>query len=1174
MLRTRPGGSPRARFVAGWIVLAACAMATAQQAPPSNGTVPDAGPAAGNGDTLRQQVTDLEQQLAGATDLSEDVRTKIEQALRAAQADLKSATDSELLTAQYMERAAQVESKARELTTELANLREQPPSRIPGGQGLEPALAQAQQELAGLNAEKSKLSDPQARSARRKALREQLRALPGEIAVLTQQLQSPPTNGDPAMVVNAVQLQQQARKEALERQEDLAEAELALYDAEDPLELPRLRRELLDTKIGRQKKFVEALEQELAKRRRAIAADRVKQAQTALDALPQSVRSVLEPIVEQSLLHARKEFDVRQERQKYVDRLDVVRQTLQDVEKQYEQASTRVELVGLTPSLGLRLRQQRQELEDIRVIQRRMDARFAVFEQAQLDYLDLNDQLNSLPDLETEIEQTLDLFPQNAEVDPALIRQELERRRTYLTDAVQALEGYTETLDELDGIERQLVLENEKYAAFIDEHILWIRSHRPLTWTGLKGDKLALLWLLSMRLPREIGATLELDIPTHSIWWGLFAVAWLLLMVRGGKIRRRIRELAKTAQARGQTHFGPTLHAWWLSLLISIPWPGLMLFFSWRLANSEFATLEVAEFGRHLAGLGVAYLIFECFRQTWRRHGLAEAHFEWSGHSVGLLRSTFRVLILIGVPLGILLGMFASRERGSGGETDALEMLLFIAAVLVTLICVQRLLRPSTGVLRDHAAYASGGWIDRLRGAIWLAGVAVPISLIVMTAIGYYYTAQQLIFKVEVTACLLLTALLIRAMLYRWLMLRHRRLRIDQLRQRQAAAQEAAAESEDDEGPSDIPEVAVEEEADLSIISRQTQRLVNTTLLILSITGLWLIWVDVLPALNYLDRWGWDTYETVQESRELEDGSTEVREVTRVRTITAVNVLWSLLLVFLTFTAARNLPGLLEISILQRLPLDASYRYAVSSVTRYLIVLFGIILAAQAIGIGWSKVQWLAAALTVGLGFGLQEIFANFVSGLIILFEQPVRVGDVVTIDNVSGVVSRIRIRATTITDWDRKDYVVPNKEFITGKLLNWTLSDTLTRLTIRVGVAYGSDTEQVTEILRRVLREHPAVLDDPPPVITFEGFGDSSLNYMIFVYLPSLDKRLPTTHDLNSAIHRELAKSGIEIPFPQRDLHVRTIPEGLLRSGSNGASRPEHAHSPAAKDSDGVRRD
>ena len=177
-----------------------------------------------------------------------------------------------------------------------------------------------------------------------------------------------------------------------------------------------------------------------------------------------------------------------------------------------------------------------------------------------------------------------------------------------------------------------------------------------------------------------------------------------------------------------------------------------------------------------------------------------------------------------------------------------------------------------------------------------------------------------------------------------------------------------------------------------------------------------------------------------------------------------------------TVIAAKNIPGLLEMAVLQHLPFDAGARYAVATVCRYLITVVGraVVLAAS-LGVGWSKVQWLVAAMGLGLGFGLQEIFANFISGLIILFERPVRVGDVVTIDDVTGVVSRIRIRATTITDGDRKELIIPNKEFITGRVLNWTLTDPVNRVVINVGVAYGSDTQLAAEILLRVAQNHPA---------------------------------------------------------------------------------------------------
>ena len=134
------------------------------------------------------------------------------------------------------------------------------------------------------------------------------------------------------------------------------------------------------------------------------------------------------------------------------------------------------------------------------------------------------------------------------------------------------------------------------------------------------------------------------------------------------------------------------------------------------------------------------------------------------------------------------------------------------------------------------------------------------------------------------------------------------------------------------------------------------------------------------------------------------------------------------------FIATKNIPGLLEFLVLQRLPLDAPVKYAITSLARYFIALIGIFIVFSTLGLGWSKLQWLATALTFGLAFGLQEIFANFVSGLILLIERPIRVGDIITVDEVTGVVSRIRMRATTITNWDRKEYIVPNREFITGK--------------------------------------------------------------------------------------------------------------------------------------------
>ncbi len=318
-----------------------------------------------------------------------------------------------------------------------------------------------------------------------------------------------------------------------------------------------------------------------------------------------------------------------------------------------------------------------------------------------------------------------------------------------------------------------------------------------------------------------------------------------------------------------------------------------------------------------------------------------------------------------------------------------------------------------------------------------------------------------------------------------------------------------------------------------------------TSILIIFFGGMWMIWSAVTPALGVLNKFElWST--SVNVSEEKTDPNTfEITTVQTVqqRPVTIVDLGMAILIGILAAVAAQNIPGLIEMSLLRGLPFEPGFRYAISSLARYLIMIIGLAIALGVVGIGWAKMQWLFAAASLGLGFGLQEIFANFVSGIIILFERPIRVGDIITIGDVSGIVSKIRIRATTITDWDRKELIVPNKEFITGRLLNWTLSDTINRVLVNVGVAYGSDTKLARELLLQVASQNEFVMKDPSPLATFEGFGDSTLNFVLRAYLPNLENRLNVIHTLHTDIDQAFRAHNIEIAFPQRDIHVRTMP-------------------------------
>jgi potassium efflux system protein len=327
------------------------------------------------------------------------------------------------------------------------------------------------------------------------------------------------------------------------------------------------------------------------------------------------------------------------------------------------------------------------------------------------------------------------------------------------------------------------------------------------------------------------------------------------------------------------------------------------------------------------------------------------------------------------------------------------------------------------------------------------------------------------------------------------------------------------------------------------VVDARTRGLLHWTVLLVLAVGLWLIWSDIFPALGILKQFTlWSTTARTTEIITVNGESVE-QVVEALRPITLNNVALALVVIVLTIVAARNVPGLVEVGIRRAFDLEAGVRYAIMALSTYVIGILGLVLACAAAGVTWSSVQWLAAAMTVGLGFGLQEIFANFVSGLIILFERPMRVGDTVTVGDISGTVSRIRIRATTITDWDRKELVVPNKEFITGRLINWTLSDTVLRLVVRVGIAYGSETETAARLIREAAVEHPIILDDPKPQVLFLGFGNSSLDFELRAFVPGFESYFQTQNDLHMAIDQKFRAAGIVIPFPQRDVHVHTLP-------------------------------
>jgi small-conductance mechanosensitive channel len=230
------------------------------------------------------------------------------------------------------------------------------------------------------------------------------------------------------------------------------------------------------------------------------------------------------------------------------------------------------------------------------------------------------------------------------------------------------------------------------------------------------------------------------------------------------------------------------------------------------------------------------------------------------------------------------------------------------------------------------------------------------------------------------------------------------------------------------------------------------------------------------------------------------------------------------------------------VRVLKRTHLDASLQYAVARIVGYVLIIIGLYAALLAAGLNLGSLAVIAGAVGVGLGFGLQNIISNFISGIIILAERPIAIGDRIDVGGVAGQVSSISLRSTTILTNDNLAIIVPNSQFITEPVTNWSHGDSRVRFRLPVGVAYGTDVEKFERVLLEVGAAHPKTLKDPPPKVFFIGFGESSLDFELAVWTSEMTfapRRYKS--DLYFAMEKALRQNNIQIPFPQRDLHLRS---------------------------------
>jgi small-conductance mechanosensitive channel len=257
-------------------------------------------------------------------------------------------------------------------------------------------------------------------------------------------------------------------------------------------------------------------------------------------------------------------------------------------------------------------------------------------------------------------------------------------------------------------------------------------------------------------------------------------------------------------------------------------------------------------------------------------------------------------------------------------------------------------------------------------------------------------------------------------------------------------------------------------------------------------------------------------------------------------TFKLISIILFVFVIWLSLTISRFVRHILKEEVFTRVTVEQGIPGTITMLVRIALVTIGFMLAAAAAGMQLSSLTIIIGAFSVGIGFGLQNIFNNLVSGLILMFERPIKEGDIVEVNALLGIVKTIGIRSSVVRTYDGAEVIVPNGTLISNELINWTLSDKHRRADIRVGVAYGTDPDKVLQILMKVADDNPRTMNDPAPRAFFLGFGDSSLDFRLLAWA-DLDNRLEMESEIKVAINRELIEAGIEIPFPQRDLHIRS---------------------------------
>ena len=883
--------------------------------------------------------------------------------------------------------------------------------------------------------------------------------------------------------------------------------------------LYRSRYELLNTRVQALQQQIAAIQEAINQKNLAKTQNQVEQAQQQSQNVEQN------PLIQKELnLNAQlsqylleqteKTNTLTQDELRMRNVLDNLTQTQRTIDEQ-------ISALQGTLVLSRIIQQQKQKLPtnlNIQGLSKQIaDLRVQIF--------DITQKRNELYDIDayiSKIEQD-----ENKSFTPAektQLTNLLTERRKVGSDLIKSLNNQLNLAISLELTQQQITQISDQIQSKLDQQSFWVKSNNPINLDWFKK--------LPMSLKAQFdGIGKKLGFPTNFDNLPYLLTYVFILFVIGGlifkfkeSIKQRLSVInGEINKLRSDSQWHTPLALFYTALLSL---SGTLWFLAACQLLGFFFVKNPQEFWEWSLSMAGYWWFFSFVLAILRPNGILVRHFGFAKESAASLQDVTK-RIIVSVVLLLNTSIF-SNVMDTGLANDVLGEINTIVALLFCIVII------APRFVRTEKSLSSSTTDQRDRTLLKIMRVLlqlVPVILIVLIALGYYYTALNLITHIINTYIAWVVWSLVRHTIYRGVTVASRRLAYRRLQEKRQQKQQDL----NDGSPSDDVVVITEQEEglDLNEVRSQLLRFADLFIWTALFAIFYYVWSDLVTVVSYLrDITLWQQTST-----------TEAGVVTE--TISLFNLIVALIIVVITYILVRNIQGILEVLIFSRVKLSQGTPYTITTLLTYIFVAVGGAWAFSTLGMSWSKLQWLFAALSVGLGFGMQEIFANFVSGIILLFERPIRVGDTVTINGVTGTVAKIRIRAITMIDPDRKEVIVPNKSFVTGQVINWALSNTVTRLVVSVGVAYGSDLDLVKRLLLQAAHEQPSVLKDPEPRALFLTFGASTLDHELRVYVGQVSERNDTLDALNRRVNELFAENNIDIAFNQLDIFIKNKDTG-----------------------------